>query len=268
MPTTPKLSVNVNKIATLRNARGGQAPDLMHFVSKIVGAGGQAITAHPRTDRRHITPSDIAAIHQWITQHNKSAINAAETTIEMNWEGDLREEFLELVESYPPSQCTLVPVSFGELTSHRGFKVKSCEYLLTAIIAHLKSLGVRSSVFVEAGDFDSIERLAKIGCDRIEIYTEPYARSFTSSSGSIASLNYEKELKTIISTACFSHDLGLGVNAGHDLTHQNIPPLVARVPHLAEISVGHHLISYALEVGIEAAMAHYLAASQTSQASS
>ena len=256
MPISTKLSVNVNKIATLRNARGGQSPDLMYFVSKIVGAGGRAITAHPRADRRHITPGDIAAIHQWITQYNKTAMSDAES-IEMNWEGDLREEFLELVESYPPSQCTLVPVSFGELTSHRGFKVKSCEYLLTAIITHLKSLRVRSSVFVEAGDFDSIERLAKIGCDRIEIYTEPYAQAFTSPS-------YETELKTIASTACFSHDHGLGVNAGHDLTHHNIPPLVSRVPHLAEISVGHHLISHALEVGIETAMAHYLAASQGS----
>ena len=238
-----KLSVNVNKIATLRNSRGGGEPDLMGFVGHILAFGAQGITVHPRADRRHITPEDARAVA------------AAVRTVDTNFEGDVREEFLDLVLECKPTQCTLVPVNPGEVTSNRGWDVRAWAFLLAPVVARLKSEGVRTSLFVAAGDTESVRAAATIGADRIEIYTEPYASAFLRG-------NPEPELGEVLRSAEAAERHGLQVNAGHDLTHLNLPLLVERVPNLAEVSIGHHLITRALLVGLERAMADYLGAAQ------
>ena len=161
-----KLSVNVNKIATLRNSRGGNEPDLMRFVQRIVALGAEGITVHPRADRRHITPEDARAVAREVR------------TVETNFEGDIREEFLDLVLECRPTQCTLVPVKPGEITSNHGWEVRRWSFLLGPVIARLKDEGIRVSLFVEAGDLESVRATAALGGDRIEIYTEPYAEAF------------------------------------------------------------------------------------------
>ncbi len=236
-----KLSVNVNKIATLRNSRGGDEPNLMRCVHRILALGAEGITVHPRADRRHITPEDARAVAREVT------------SVETNFEGDIREEFLELVLECRPTQCTLVPVKPGEVTSNHGWDVRRWSFLLSPVIARLKQEGIRVSLFVEAGDVDSVRETAAIGGDRIEIYTEPYAEAFQR--GTV-----EEELRKVMRSAEAAGRLGVGVNAGHDLTHENLPLLVAKVPNLAEVSIGHHLMSHALEVGMERAVGDYLKA--------
>lgn len=238
-----KLSVNVNKIATLRNARGGNEPDLMRFVHRIVALGADGITVHPRADRRHITPEDARAVAREVR------------TVETNFEGDVREEFLDLVLECRPTQCTLVPVKPGEITSNHGWDVRRWSFLLSPVIARMKTEGIRVSLFVEAGDVDSVREAAAIGADRIEIYTEPYATAFARGTA-------EAELRKVMQSAEEAGRLGVGVNAGHDLTCENLPLMVAKVPNLAEVSIGHHLMSRALEVGIDRAVADYLQASR------
>ena len=237
------LSVNVNKIATLRNSRGGNEPDLMAFVGHFLALGAQGITVHPRADRRHITPEDARAVARQVT------------SVETNFEGDIREEFLDLVLECRPSQCTLVPVKPGEVTSNHGWAVKQWSFLLAPVVARLKRDGIRVSLFVEAGDTDSVREAAAIGADRIEIYTEPYAKAFLQGSP-------EPELAAVIRSAETAGQCGMQVNAGHDLTHENLPLLVERVPNLVEVSIGHHLISHALLVGLERAMGDYLRAAR------
>ena len=236
-----KLSVNVNKIATLRNSRGGSEPDLMAFVGHILRFGAQGITVHPRADRRHITPEDARAVVR------------AVTTVETNFEGDVREEFLDLVLECRPTQCTLVPVAPGEVTSNHGWDVRHWDFLLAPVIARLRAEGIRVSLFVEPGDTASVRAAAAIGAHRIEIYTEPYATAWAQGAPGAA-------LAAVQRSAQAAADCGLGVNAGHDLTHLNLPLLVQRVPNLAEVSIGHHLISHALLVGMQRAMADYLGA--------
>lgn len=241
-----KLSVNVNKIATLRNSRGGATPDLMTFVGHILDFGAQGITVHPRADRRHITPDDARAVARGVR------------TVESNFEGDVREEFLDLVLECRPTQCTLVPVAPGEVTSNHGWAVRHWDFLLAPVVARLKREGIRVSLFVEAGDEDSVRAAAGIGADRIEIYTEPYAAAW-------ALGDPEAELARVIRSAELAQQCGIQVNAGHDLTHLNLPLLVRRIPNLAEVSIGHHLISHALLVGMERAVTDYLAAANGPQ---
>lgn len=236
-----KLSVNVNKIATLRNSRGGDEPNLMRFVHRIVALGVDGITVHPRADRRHITPEDARAVAREVV------------TVETNFEGDVREEFLDLVLECHPTQCTLVPVKPGEVTSNHGWEVRRWSFLLAPVIQKLKEEGVRVSLFVEAGDVESVREAAAIGADRIELYTEPYAAAFLRG-------EVEPELRKVMQSAEEAGRLGVGVNAGHDLTHENLPLLTTKVPNLAEVSIGHHLMSRALEVGIDQAVADYLRA--------
>jgi len=236
-----KLSVNVNKVATLRNSRGGNEPDLMRFVHRIVALGADGITVHPRADRRHITPADARRVAQEVR------------TVETNFEGDIREEFLDLVLECRPAQCTLVPVKPGEITSNHGWEVRRWSFLLAPVIARLKQEGVRVSLFVEAGDLESVQATAAIGGDRIELYTEPYAEAFQR--GSV-----DAELAKVMRSAEEAGRLGLGVNAGHDLTYENLPLLLRRIPNLAEVSIGHHLMSRALDVGMDRAMQDYLTA--------
>jgi pyridoxine 5-phosphate synthase len=240
-----KLSVNVNKIATLRNARGGDTPDLMGFVGHILAFGAEGITVHPRADRRHITPDDARAVVR--------GVKAMET----NFEGDVREEFLDLVLECRPTQCTLVPVQPGEVTSNHGWAVSKWAFLLAPVVARIKEDGIRVSLFVEPGDTGSVRAAAGIGADRIEIFTEPYAAAFLRGDPGA-------ELEKVIRSAELADQLGMQVNAGHDLTHLNLPLLVSRVPNLAEVSIGHHLVSHALLVGMERAVGDYLKAAQES----
>ena len=238
-----KLSVNVNKIATLRNSRGGGTPDLMGFVGHIIAFGAQGITVHPRADRRHITPDDARAVARGVK------------TVETNFEGDVREEFLDLVLECRPTQCTLVPVKPGEVTSNHGWAVDQWAFLLAPVVARIRLEGIRVSLFVEAGDTASVLAASRIGADRIEIYTEPYAAAFLRGEP-------EAELQKVIRSAEVAAECGVLVNAGHDLTHLNLPLLVDRVPNLAEVSIGHHLISHALITGMERAVADYLKAAR------
>jgi pyridoxine 5-phosphate synthase len=238
-----KLSVNVNKIATLRNSRGGREPDLMTWVRHIVGFGAEGITVHPRADRRHITPEDARAVAREVTG------------VETNFEGDVREEFLDLVLECRPTQCTLVPVQPGEVTSNHGWEVPHWSFLLSPVVARLHAEGVRVSLFVEAGDVASVEAAADLGADRIEIYTEPYADAFLRG-------DPEPELARVAASAEAAARRGVGVNAGHDLTHLNLPLLVRRVPNLDEVSIGHHLLCHALACGMERAVGDYLRAAR------
>jgi pyridoxine 5-phosphate synthase len=236
-----KLSVNVNKIATLRNSRGGAEPDLMAFVRHILDCGAEGITVHPRADRRHITPEDARAVAREVR------------SVETNFEGDVREEFLDLVMECRPTQCTLVPVAPGEITSNHGWAVRHWSYLLGPVVSRLRAEGVRVSLFVDPGDVDSVRAAAEIGAHRIEIYTEPYAAAF-------AQGEPEAALEAVARSAGTAAACGLQVNAGHDLTHLNLPLLVRRVPELAEVSIGHHLVSHALMVGMRRSVADYLEA--------
>jgi pyridoxine 5-phosphate synthase len=238
-----KLSVNVNKIATLRNARGGKEPDLMEFVRHIVAFGAEGITVHPRADRRHITPEDARAVAREVT------------TVETNFEGDVREEFLDLVLECRPTQCTLVPVKPGEITSNHGWDVRHWNFLLAPVVARLRDEKVRVSLFVEAGDLESVRAAAAVGAHRIEIYTEPYAAAFMRG-------DPEPELAKVAASAEAAERCGLQVNAGHDLTHLNLPMLVRRLSNLAEVSIGHHLVSHALLHGMERAVGDYLRAAR------
>lgn len=235
-----KLSVNVNKIALLRNSRGGNAPDVLDFARRIVAWGAHGITVHPRADRRHITPDDARAVAEQIT------------TVETNFEGDLREEFLDLVFTLRPTQCTLVPVTPGEITSHRGWDVARWDFLLAPVLRKLRELGVRSSLFVEA-DPAVIPGVKEIGADRIEIYTGPYAHAFDAG-------DYRAELDRIVATVRAADAAGVGVNAGHDLTVENLGPLVREAPQILEVSIGHHLTIRALEVGMERSVKDFLRA--------
>ena len=213
----------------------------MAFAHRIVALGADGITVHPRADRRHITPEDARAVAREIR------------TVETNFEGDVREEFLDLVLECRPTQCTLVPVSPGEVTSNHGWDVRRWSFLLSPVIARLKEAGVRVSLFVGAGDLESVRETAAIGGDRIEIYTEPYAEAFKRGEA-------EAGLRDVVRSAEEAGRVGLAVNAGHDLTHENLPFLLQRIPELAEVSIGHHLVCRALEVGIDLAVRDYLQA--------
>ena len=236
-----KLSVNINKIATLRNSRQGLEPHLVEFAHKIVSYGAHGITIHPRADERHITRQDVFDISREIK------------TVETNFEGDLREGFLDLVFSLKPNQCTLVPVRPGEITSDHGWNFESYAWLLEPIIKKIKSHQVRVSLFVDAGDPEAVASAARIGADRIEIYTEPFAKSFLNGDST-------KEILAINKTISKAKQLGLQVNAGHDLTHLNLRLLQRECPGIDEVSIGHHLITRALDVGMEQSVSDYLAA--------
>jgi pyridoxine 5-phosphate synthase len=236
-----RLSVNINKIATLRNSRRGHEPNLLEFAHKIVSYGAQGITIHPRADERHITRKDADEITKEITK------------VEVNIEGDLRDDFLELVLSSKPAQCTLVPVTPGEITSDHGWNFERHGWLLESVIRKLKSHGIRVSLFIDAGNLSGIRSAAEIGADRIEIYTKPFADAFLS--GQVT-----KAISDINLTIELAKNLGLGVNAGHDLTHLNLTLLQRECPGIDEFSIGHHLISRALDVGMEQAVKDYLRA--------
>src|SRR5579864_3204074 len=242
-----RLSVNVNKIATLRNSRGGSVPSVADAVDVCLDAGAPGITVHPRADERHIRRSDVLEIAAQL-----AARAARRHGIEFNIEGDPRPAFLELVLAVRPDQCTLVPVAPGEVTSQAGWAPNASAAIRPAVTT-LQSAGVRVSLFVDP-TVEAVRGAAAAGADRIELYTEPFAKAFARDAGS-ARASFER----YVSAAGLAHDLGLGVNAGHDLDLENLP-LFRTLPHLAELSIGHALVSRALWVGLDRAVREYLAA--------
>ena len=236
-----RLSVNVNKVATLRNSRGGCVPSVLHAVRVCVDAGAPGITVHPRADQRHITPADVREIAAELKSNSKS--------VEYNMEGDPRPDFLDLVSEVRPAQCTLVPVKPGEITSQAGWSANTPAGVLTGVVGDLKKAGVRVSIFVDPAA-DAIRWAASVGGDRVELYTEPFARECEAGRG-------DASFKVYASAAELAYSLGLGVNAGHDLDLDNLP-LFRQLPHLAEVSIGHALMSHALFVGLDESVRNYL----------
>jgi pyridoxine 5-phosphate synthase len=236
-----KLSVNVNKVATLRNSRGGRLPDLLEAVDVCVAAGTPGITVHPRADRRHITPDDVRGIAE--------ALTGRQPHVEYNIEGDPRPDLIDLVLEVRPDQCTLVPVVPGEVTSQSGWGPGAASDGLAEVVASFRSRGIRVSVFVDALP-DSIRWAAAVGADRVELYTEPYARAFEAGEAGRAFQVYAE-------AAVLAKSLGLGVNAGHDLDLDNLA-LFRTLPHLDEVSIGHAIISGALFAGLSTVVAEYL----------
>ena len=239
-----KLSVNVNKVATLRNSRGGSAPSVIEAVRVATAAGAQGITVHPRADHRHITPEDVRAIAETLAP--------VRDRIEYNIEGDPRPDLLQLVLEVRPDQCTLVPVQPGEVTSQAGWSPDMLRDHLVGAIDRLRTAGIRVSLFVDARP-EPVRWAAAVGAARIELYTEPYARAFARGADEA-----RRSFEEYAEAARLADSLGLGVNAGHDLDLQNLI-LFRELPHLAEVSIGHALISRSVFVGLERVIREYLA---------
>jgi len=229
------LSVNVNKVATLRNARGGDEPNVLQAARTCVAAGCQGITVHPRADQRHIRPDDVREL-------------ANALTVEFNIEGDPRPDLLDLVCQVRPDQCTLVPVSPGEVTSDHGWDLERDKAVLREAIERLKSHDIRVSLFMDPHP-ENMNKAAAVGADRVEMYTAPYAWAQTEQ-------NISREFGRLRDTHDAALEAGLELNAGHDLNLQNLPRL-RQLPGLKEVSIGHALISYALYVGLDRAVKDY-----------
>jgi pyridoxine 5-phosphate synthase len=240
-----KLSVNVNKVATLRNSRGGTTPSVIQAVDVCLDAGAPGITVHPREDERHIRRSDVTEIAAHLAQRGARARG-----VEFNIEGDPRPGLIDLVLAVRPDQCTLVPVVRGEITSQAGWPTDA---VVAPVVSQLQRAGVRVSLFVDP-DTEAVRWAAASGADRVELYTEPFAKAFASSpeAGHVSFARYA-------SAATLAHDLGLGINAGHDLDLDNLR-LFRTLPFLDEVSIGHALISRALWVGLDTVVHEYLAA--------
>lgn len=238
-----RLSVNINKVATIRNSRGGSVPSVLEAARICVDAGAAGITVHPRADARHITPADVREVGQYL--------HSLDGRVEYNIEGDPRPDLLELVHEVKPTQCTLVPVKPGEVTSQAGWSIDTPRSELASAIRDLRTAGIRVSLFVDAEEAP-IRWAADIGADRIELYTEPFARAFEQ--GEQAS---RTSFATYAGCAGLGHSLGMGINAGHDLDLDNLV-VFRRLPYLDEVSIGHALISHALFVGLEDSVHEYL----------
>ena len=238
-----KLSINVNKVATIRNSRGGTVPSVLEAVQVCVDAGTPGITVHPRADARHITTADVQQIAAWL--------RPLRGRVEFNIEGDPRPELLELVRAVTPDQCTLVPVQPGEITSQAGWSADTPRDAIKRIVSDLRSAGVRVSLFVDPQE-RPIRWAAEMGADRVELYTEPFARAFEHGEPQA-----RESFATYTRAAELAHSLGLGVNAGHDLDLDNLV-VFRRLPYLDEVSIGHALISHALFVGLAQSVREYL----------
>jgi len=243
MPAMVRLSVNVNKVATLRNSRGGAAPSVVEAVQVCVEAGARGITVHPRADERHIRPGDVYDVAE--------ALEPVRDRVEYNIEGDPRPDLIEMVENVRPDQCTLVPVRPGELTSEAGWPADTPRAELAELIRRLHDQRVRVSVFVDP-EPAPIDWAAELGADRIELYTEPYARAFERGGDTLS-----QSLERYRNAAERAAGNGLGVNAGHDLDLANLPTFLT-LPHIDEVSIGHALMARAVFVGLGSAVAEYL----------
>lgn len=231
-----KLSVNINKIATLRNARGGNNPDVLRVALDCEDFGAQGITVHPRPDERHIRRSDVLTLKDHIRT-------------EFNIEGYPSDEFVEMVCAVRPAQVTLVPDAPDQITSNAGWETKVHAAFLRPIVQRFKEVGIRVSIFI-----DPVKEMAlyakEIGADRIELYTEPYAANYTS--------NRDAAIAPYIACAEYCQELGLGINAGHDLSLENLAFFAQSIPALDEVSIGHALVCDALYLGLSTTIQEYL----------
>lgn len=231
-----KLSVNINKIATLRNARGGDSPNLVQAAVDIQEFGANGITIHPRPDERHIRYQDAYDLKPIITT-------------EFNIEGNPNKKFIDLVLANKPDQVTLVPDAVDAITSNAGWDTIKNQSFLTEVVAEFKRNNIRTSIFMDT-NFDLIEATAKIGADRIELYTEEFASEYIKG-------NFNA-IKPYTESAVLATKLGLGINAGHDLSLDNIEFFAKNIPNLLEVSIGHALISEALYLGLQNVINMYL----------
>lgn len=237
------LSVNVNKVATLRNARELGIPSVIHASRICLDAGAHGITVHPRPDQRHIRPADVYEIAELLKSYPRA---------EFNIEGNPFEQYMHYAKELRPTQCTLVPDSRDVPTSNAGWDLTPANAdRLRPVLVELKRYGCRVSLFLNP-DLSQVERAAALGADRIELYTEPYAAASARGDARAAD--------EYVAAANRAKDLGLQVNAGHDLNLANLPPLVAKIPFLAEVSIGHALIADALELGLSETVRQYLRA--------
>lgn len=230
-----KLSVNINKVATLRNARGGNNPDVCRFALDCEELGAEGITVHPRPDERHIRRADVYALRPLLRT-------------EFNIEGYPSSEFMELVLQVRPAQVTLVPDAPDQITSNHGWDTVAYLEFLTEVIATFNEAGIRTSVFVDP-DTTMVEYAAKAGADRVELYTEPYASAYAA--------DREAAVAPYVTAAKIAKKLGLGLNAGHDLSLENLAYFAQCVPGLDEVSIGHALIADALYLGIGETIRRY-----------
>lgn len=232
-----KLSVNINKVATIRNARGGNNPDVQKVAVDCEKFGAQGITVHPRPDERHIRYQDVRDIRPLITT-------------ELNIEGNPIDKYIRLVLEVKPTQVTLVPDADNQITSNHGWDTVTNKEFLTDVIGQFREAGIRTSIFVDA-DPKMVEAAQQCGTDRVELYTEPYASGYES--------NREEAIKPFIEAAKAAKAAGLGLNAGHDLSLQNLEYFHKNIPWLDEVSIGHALICDALYLGLEETIKRYLA---------
>ena len=231
-----KLSVNINKIATLRNSRGGDVPNLLKVAADIESFGGQGITIHPRPDERHIKYQDA-----------RDLVEVVKT--EFNIEGNPIQSFMDLVLETKPTQVTLVPDAIHAITSNAGWNTRIHQSFLKEVIQEFQQNGIRTSIFIDT-DAKLIEAAAETGTDRIELYTEEFAKQFD--------LGNKDAIKPYTEAAILAHKLGLGINAGHDLSLENIQFFKQNIPNLAEVSIGHALIAESLYLGLENVVNMYL----------
>lgn len=239
-----KLSVNINKIATLRNARGGDNPNVLLAAQRAQAWGAQGITVHPRPDERHITYQDAQLLKR-------------EVTTEYNIEGNPIARFMELVLSVRPQQVTLVPDAENAITSNAGWDTQARAEELHAVVMALKEKDIRVSIFVDPVE-QMVEGAAKVGADRVELYTEPYAKGYAK--------DREGAIAPYLAAARRAKELGLMVNAGHDLDLTNLSYLIEKIPWIAEVSIGHALICDALYMGLEKSIGSYLDAIRAGEA--
>ena len=232
-----KLSVNINKVATIRNARGGNNPDVQKVAVDCEKFGAQGITVHPRPDERHIRYQDVRDIKPLITT-------------EFNIEGNPIDKYIKLVLEVKPTQVTLVPDADNQITSNHGWDTVANKGFLTDVIGQFKEAGIRTSIFVDA-EPKMVEAACMCGTDRIELYTEPYAAGYEA--------NRKEAIKPFVEAAEVAREVGLGLNAGHDLSLQNLTYFHQNIPWLDEVSIGHALICDALYFGLEDTIKRYLA---------
>lgn len=238
-----RLSVNVNKVATIRNSRGGRVPSVCEAVQVCTSAGAHGITVHPRADARHITAADVHDI--------VGCLSTMGARVEYNIEGDPRPDLLELVHAVQPDQCTLVPVRPAEITSQAGWAADTPRKALARVVGRLRAARIRVSLFVDP-DETSIRWAADLGANRVELYTEPFARAFERGDEEA-----RRSFAVYARAAELAHSLGLGVNAGHDLDLDNLV-MFRRLPHLNEVSIGHALVSHAVFVGLSRSVREFL----------
>ncbi len=230
-----KLSVNINKFATLRNARGGNNPDIIQIAKDCERFGAEGITVHPRPDERHIRYADVFALKPILTT-------------EFNIEGNPTPEFIKLVLDAKPAQVTLVPDAPSALTSDNGWDTIANASFLTEILAEFRKNNIRTSIFINP-DKLMIENAKKVGTDRIELYTGSYAHDYPQ--------NPQTAISIFRESAIFAHEIGLGINAGHDLSLDNLAFFKQNIPHLAEVSIGHALVCDALYLGLQNTISLY-----------